>query len=90
MLAGAATGKVPAELFAPDIGHDFLDDLNDVGPVWVGLFGSLDRLILEQDTRAADGSRTRHYRAVFGSHAIGFDFGFDASGHVVSVNSGGD
>jgi CubicO group peptidase (beta-lactamase class C family) len=90
VLAGAAIGKVPADLFAPDVGHDFLDDLNDIGPVGVGLFGPLDRLILEQDSLAADGSRTRHYRAVFGSHAVGFDFGFDASGRVVSVNSGGD
>ena len=90
VLAGAAIGKVPAALFAADIGHDFLDDLNDVGPVWAGLFGPLDRLVLEQDRLAADGTRTRHYRAVFGSHAVGFDFGFNASGHVVSVNSGGD
>ena len=90
VLAGAAIGKVPADLFAPDIGRDFLDDLNDIGPIWAGLFGPLDRLILEQETPGPDGSRTRHYRAVFGSHAIGFDFGFDASGHVVSVNSGGD
>ncbi len=90
ILAGAAAGKVPANLFAADIGQDFLDDLNDVGPVWVGLFGHLDHLNLETDTVAADGSRTRHYRAIFGSHGVGFDFGFDASGHVISVNSGGD
>ncbi len=90
VLAGVASGHAPADLFAPGVGHDFLDDLNDIGPVWAGLFGHLDRLILEQDARAADGSRTRHYRAVFGSHALGFDFGFDASGRVVSINSGGD
>jgi CubicO group peptidase (beta-lactamase class C family) len=90
ILEGAAKGHVEGGLFAKAARSDYVSDLDDLGPVWVGLFGPISRMVLIDDKVSDTATRSRRYRVFFGKHAAGFSFAFDRQGKVTDVNSDGD
>jgi CubicO group peptidase (beta-lactamase class C family) len=90
LLVGCTKGSVDASLFAPASRDMYVDDLNDIGPAWFGLFEPITRLILTADSNSPGGNRTRHYRVVYGAHVEGVTLTFDHNGDIVDLSAGGD
>jgi CubicO group peptidase (beta-lactamase class C family) len=90
LLEGAAAGALDASLIAPAKRDDYVDDLNDIGPAWFGLFGPVSRMILSSDTTSAEGNRVRRYRVLYGEHVQGMTFTFDKNGKIVDIDPEGD
>lgn len=90
LLEGTALGTLDASLIAPEQRADYVDDLNDIGPAWFGVFGPINRMILAGDTTSADGNRVRRYRVLYGEHVQGITLTFDRHGKIAAFDSEGD
>jgi len=90
VLQGAAKGAADSSLFAPSQRQDYVADINDLGPVWLGVLGPVTKMLLMSDELGADGARARRYRVFFGDHAQAIRFRFDKDGKVISLNPHGD
>jgi CubicO group peptidase (beta-lactamase class C family) len=90
LLEGTAIGALDASLIAPESRDAYVDDLNDIGPAWFGMFGPISRMILASDTTSAEGHRVRRYRVLYGEHVQGVTFTFDKNGKVVDIAMEGD
>jgi CubicO group peptidase (beta-lactamase class C family) len=90
LLEGTARGALDESLIAPARREDYVDDLNDAGPAWFGLFGPISRMILASDTMSAEGNRVRRYRVLYGEHVQGITFTFDKDGKIIGIDPQGD
>lgn len=89
LAEGAAAGKVDGWLIAEDQRSSYVDDLNDSGPAWFGLFGPLSRIELLSDSANDQNGRDRRYRLLYGRHEICLDVAFDRTGLIEGLGSNG-
>ncbi len=90
LLEGVAAGRIDGSLLASTQSADYIDDLNGVGPVWLGLFGPITKLMLVSDEITHGGARQRRYRVVFGRHVLAMNFMFDKTGKILEIDPAGD
>jgi len=90
LLGGIAKGTVDGSLLVDADRESTVADLDEVGPVWVGLLGPITRIVLVSDAAAPDGGRLRRYRVMFGAHGQGIDATFDKHGKISDFQPNGD
>lgn len=89
-LEGTAKGQIDRSLLAPAQRGDYADDIDGLGPVWLGVLGPISKLIVMSNTAEPDGTRVRRYRVFFGEHAQAVTVRFDKDGKIMSINPHGD
>ena len=90
LLEGVAAGRIDGSLLASAQRAEYVDDLNGVGPAWLGLFGPITQIMLVSDVVSAGGGRQRRYRVIFGTHVLAIDFVFDKAGKILEIDEAGD
>jgi len=90
LVGGIAKGAADGSLLVDADRESTVADLDDVGPVWVGLLGPVTRIVLVSDATAPDGGRKRRYRVMFGDHGQGIDVAFDRKGKISDFQPNGD
>lgn len=89
LLEGMATGNIDPTLLAPSQRGDYLEDLKDFAPGWLGPLGPITRIALVSDKSTAQ-TRTRRYRIFFGSHPQPVVFEYDPQGQIQSIDPESD
>ena len=89
LVEGAATGKLDGRLIAAARRDAYVDDLNDSGPAWFGLSGTLSRIELLSDSANDQDGRDRRYRFLYGRHEICLYVAFDRTGLIEGIGSNG-
>ena len=89
LIDGMASGKIDPSLLAPDKRGEYLEDLSDFAPGWLGPLEPVTRMELVGDSAGIDGARRRRYRLFFGAHPQEVVFGFDKTGKIESLSPEG-
>ena len=89
LLDGMATGNIDPTLLSPSQRGDYLDDLKDFAPGWLGPLGSVTRMALVSD-HSTGKNHARRYRLFFGNHPQPVVFNFDNDGLILSLNPKSD
>lgn len=87
LMEGAAVGHVDPSLIADAQREDYVADLDDAGPAWMGLLGPLTRIALRSDQPLEGQGRTRAYRIFYGTHTLDFTFEFAPDGRITGIRS---
>jgi CubicO group peptidase (beta-lactamase class C family) len=85
LLQGMATGNIDPSLLSSAQRGDYLQDLKDFAPGWLGPLGSITRMTLVGD-KSDEQTEIRRYRIVFGAHPQSVVFHFDRDGLVLGLD----
>jgi hypothetical protein len=89
LLEGMATGNINPTLLTPTQRGDYLEDLKDFAPGWLGPLQPISRMTLVSD-KSAGQTRTRRYRIFFGAHPQPVVFEYDQQGQILSIDPRSD
>ncbi len=89
LLQGMSTGNIDPSLLAQEQRSDYLNDLKDFAPGWLGLLDPITRIDLLDDS-SIETNRTRRYRIFFGSHPQSVVFVYDKDGQILSLDPRSD
>ncbi len=89
LLEGMASGNIDPMLLTPSQRTDYLEDLKDFAPGWLGPLKPITRMSLVGD-HASEQGRTRRYRIFFGDHPQPVEFTFDKGGLILSLDPRSD
>lgn len=89
LLEGMATRNIDPTLLTPSQRGDYLDDLKDFAPGWLGPLQPISRIVLVSD-KSTPRNRTRRYRIFFGTHPQPVVFEYDPQGQILSIDPRSD
>jgi CubicO group peptidase (beta-lactamase class C family) len=85
LLQGMATGNIEPSLLSSAQRGDYLQDLKEFAPGWLGPLGSITRMTLVGD-KSDEQNEIRRYRIVFGAHPQVVVFHFDRDGLILGLD----